>query len=290
MGKRAWKFIWRKINDQMAGIFTLVVCVTLLIGWRLKGFELITASHGLGYAFGISGVWLMVILFVYPLRKRSRGLDVIGSVTAWFRIHMVLGVLGPMLILFHANFHLGSLNSNVALFSMLIVAASGVFGRYIYSRIHYGLYGQLADLIQLQNNFEKQKEEADTHFALIPGVKEELVSFANNVLVPSAALIDSIKRLVTTRWNSQQALWKVQRISAGYITQYARAHKWGFFRRRRMQMQIQRKARVFLNQAIKVVEFNFYDRLFAFWHILHIPLVFILVLSVLIHAVAINRY
>jgi hypothetical protein len=85
-------------------------------------------------------------------------------------------------------------------------------------------------------------------------------------------------------------LWKIQRTSAAYINQYATNHKWGFFRKHRMKMQIRRKARIFLNQAIKVAEFNFYERLFSFWHILHIPLVFILVFAVTIHILAANRY
>ena len=63
---------------------------------------------------------------------------------------MMLGVVGPMLVLFHANFTLGATNSNVALFSMLLVAGSGVIGRYIYTRLHAHLDGKEDTLEQLK--------------------------------------------------------------------------------------------------------------------------------------------
>ena len=43
----------------------------------------------------------------------------------WFRLHMLLGIAGPVLIIFHSNFKLGALNSNVAFITMLVVATSG---------------------------------------------------------------------------------------------------------------------------------------------------------------------
>lgn len=282
--------IQKSINDLMPGLFTLLVCLTLLIGWRARGLELVTPEQGVGYFFGILGTALMVILFVYPLRKRIRGLEMVGGIKTWFRIHMILGILGPVFILFHANFHLGSLNSNVALFSMLAVSISGIAGRYIYRKIHYGLYGNRADLIDLRKNFEQQKEEVIPQFDLIPGIKEELFTFAQQVLVPSTALTHSVARLLSAGWQARRTSWKIRGITRAYLARYAAQHKWGLMRKRRMRMQIERKTRHFLSQAVKVAEFNFYERLFSFWHILHLPLVFILAIAVIVHVVAVNRY
>lgn len=80
----------------------------------------------------------MLLLILYPLRKRFRILHGLGRVTSWFRIHMVLGILGPTLIILHSNFKIGSLNSRLALFTMLVVVASGIVGRYLYSQVHKG--------------------------------------------------------------------------------------------------------------------------------------------------------
>ena len=47
---------------------------------------------------------------------------------------MGLGIIGPIFILYHCNFQLGAVNSNVALWSMLTVAGSGVVGRFLQNR------------------------------------------------------------------------------------------------------------------------------------------------------------
>ena len=110
----------------------------------------ITPNRGIGYALGIIGGSMMLLLLLYSARKRFRWLKFLGPTVGWFRFHMVLGVLGPLCILYHSNFGLGATNSNVALFSMLTVAGSGLIGRYIYSRIHHGLYGSKATLSELR--------------------------------------------------------------------------------------------------------------------------------------------
>ena len=63
-----------------------------------------------------AGGSMMLVLLVYPLRKRVRALRFMGTVAHWFRAHMILGVAGPVCILLHSNFSLGATNSNVALF------------------------------------------------------------------------------------------------------------------------------------------------------------------------------
>ncbi len=278
------------LDKWTTALFASAVSLSLLSGWRLKKFELLVSERGIGYALGSIGTGLMAILFIYSLRKRMPSLGVIGSVKTWFRIHMVLGIIGPVFILFHANFRLGSLNSNVALFCLIVVAVSGLIGRYIYGRIHYGLYGRLANLRELLDNFQRQKEEIGPQFALIPGIKEELDIFFEEVFTPSKGLIESAKRLWLIRRSSFYTFGKIKRISTEYINLYAAQHQWGFLRKRRMLMQVRRKAAFFLNQAIRTAEFNFYERLFSLWHILHIPLVFILVFAVINHVVAVSRY
>ncbi len=106
----------------------------------------ITPETGLGYCLGIVGGSMMILLLIYPARKRMQSLAPIGSVKAWFQIHMVLGVLGPLLVLFHSNFRTGATNSNVALYCMLLVSGSGLIGRYFYSRIHTEMSGSQESL------------------------------------------------------------------------------------------------------------------------------------------------
>ena len=65
-------------------------------------------------------------LQVLEPRKRFRFLQILGATRHWFRLHMIFGLLGPLLILYHSNFHLGSFNSRVAFYAMLLVAEMSV--------------------------------------------------------------------------------------------------------------------------------------------------------------------
>ena len=46
----------------------------------------------------------------------------------------------------------------------------------------------------------------------------------------------------------------------------------------------------YLPPARKVVELNFYERLFSLWHVLHIPLFAMLVITGIGHVVAVHMY
>ena len=103
-------------------------------GWLTRERDLINPESGLGYWLGIVGASLMLALLLYPLRKRFRFMQRLGATRHWFRMHMIFGLLGPLLILYHCNFQLGSFNSRVAFFCMLLVAGSGIVGRHFYAR------------------------------------------------------------------------------------------------------------------------------------------------------------
>ena len=144
-------------------IFTpLWLCIIVLAiawGWSIREEGYLSAEDGFGYWLGITGGVMMLMLLTYSLRKRWKLLRRFLTIKSWFQFHMVLGILGPLLILFHSNFHLGSLNSTVALVCMLLVSGSGLIGRYLYGNIHYGLYGEKIKLKQIQDDFALLKSD-----------------------------------------------------------------------------------------------------------------------------------
>ena len=46
--------------------------VTIYFGWQISPERYITAENGAGYALGIIGGVMMLMLLLYPLRKRAR--------------------------------------------------------------------------------------------------------------------------------------------------------------------------------------------------------------------------
>ena len=133
----------------------VLVAAAVAWGWWHRADSPVDPEQGLGYALGIVGGTMMLVLLGYPLRKRARpATRAPGSVGFWFRLHMLLGLLGPLAILYHSRFTWGALNSAMALGAMIVVASSGLVGRFFYSRVHRGYSGRKLELRALKQEMD----------------------------------------------------------------------------------------------------------------------------------------
>jgi hypothetical protein len=248
-----------------------VACAALLVwGALVRDEHHVSADFGLGYALGIVGTSCMALLLLYSVRKRVRAIGSWGALRHWFGIHMVLGLLGPVAILFHANFRLGSLNSSVALACMILVSASGIVGRLIYPKIHHGLYGRRASLRVLQRAAESQRDALGAALAASPAMSRALAEFealaTREVAGPVAAMA-----LVVRLGRRARAL---ERFTPG-DTRAAGA----------------RPALAGYVAALRrVAEFAVYERIFSLWHAFHLPLCFLLFTATIVHVIAAHLY
>lgn len=244
----------------------------------------------MGYALGIIGGVLMLILLLYPARKRFRFMKLLGPVKYWFRGHMMLGVIGPSCILYHANFQLGSLNSNVALICMLLVALSGVIGRFIYRQIHYGLYGRKATLEQLRHDKEISEGQLAATFALLPRLQQRLTAYENIVLSTPPGLLSSIIRRFTlaprNHWTYFISLWQIRRA----IRLEVKQNQLGANVYRQRYRMMRRYLSTYFTTIRKITVFSFYEKLFSMWHVLHLPLFLMMLISGIVHVIAVHMY
>jgi hypothetical protein len=133
-------------------VLLISISATLVAGWFNRENAFLAPSQGLGYGLGIAGASMIAAVLLYPLRKRIKFMRNWARLAHWFRWHMVFGCLGPTLVVVHARFDARSANGFMALASMLVVAASGIVGRYLYARIHRGLYGAKLEASELLND------------------------------------------------------------------------------------------------------------------------------------------
>ena len=173
----------RRFRDHKTAIGFGLAAGLLLAGWLIRDQHWLTAERGVGYVLGIVSVLCMLVLLLYPLRKRFRILKFIGPLPKWFRNHMILGVSAPIAALYHCNYQLGSLNSRIALFSALTVAGSGLVGRFIYSRIHHGLYGRKANLKELLARVKTTTPGVGRLGTFVPELHKRMTQFDREVLV-----------------------------------------------------------------------------------------------------------
>ena len=269
-------------------LFYMLVLAALAIGWQKRGQVYLTSEQGAGYLLGIIGALLMLLLLLYPLRKHARWMRGLGAVRHWFRAHMMMGVIGPVCILYHSNFQLGSMNGNIALFSMLLVASSGLVGRYFYTRIHYGLYGRKADLAHLGSDAATAKLHMDLAFKLLPDLQERLGKL--ETFATSSGVLAGPVRVplvwMRTRWGGLAAsfsLWRSLRSAA-------RRNNWPAEQRRYYYRSSRYWLCNYLETLRRVAGFTFYERLFSLWHVLHLPLFLMLVITGIIHVYAVHLY
>jgi hypothetical protein len=135
------------------------VAAALGWAWLYRADATLSPEEGAGYWLGIAGATMMLGVLLYPLRKRLRVMRSWGRLPTWFRWHMVFGFLGPALVVMHSDFSARSLNAFAALVSMLTVAASGIVGRYLYVRIHRGLYGAKLEVRELVSDVAAIRSE-----------------------------------------------------------------------------------------------------------------------------------
>jgi hypothetical protein len=271
-------------------LFFVLVTVLLYLGWSTQTERYISPNRGVGYWLGIVGGSLMLVLLVYSLRKRWSWLKFLGSTPGWFRFHMVLGIAGPVCIVYHCNFSTGATNSNVALFSMLTVAGSGLIGRYIYAHIHHGLYGRKLELGELRAGADGLRSLSG-RISFLPELVARIDTAERRLLKagPHLSFLGFAKPMVVGT-AALKARWELHH----YIRQSLHAGA-----RRSAVVALEHKrlgftARAYVDRRLaatrRVASFEGYERLFSLWHALHIPLIFMMVIAAVIHVIAVHVY
>ena len=262
----------------------------LLLGLLLRDQHLITAERGLGYFLGIVAVCCMLVLLLYPLRKRYRVLKFIGPLPKWFRNHMVLGVSAPIAALYHCNFQTGSLNSKIALYSALAVAGSGLVGRFIYSRIHHGLYGRKANLKELLAEVKLTAPGIGKLGTFIPELTARMTRFDRDVLTPPKGIFGCIKLPFVLALRTRLHYFRLARFTRMSLAYQASRSSVVAQHKDKLEESVRIYIRSHLRHVRRVAEFVAYDRLFALWHKVHLPFFVLLLVSVIVHIAVVQLY
>jgi hypothetical protein len=120
--------------------------------------EFLRPSGPIGIQLGVLGTVLFFIIFLYALRKVIPWLGRVGTAKHWMDFHVIAGVTAPILIAFHASFKFQGI-AGFAFWIMVIVALSGIVGRYLYAQIPRSLNAAELSLDDLKIN-ERDLSEA----------------------------------------------------------------------------------------------------------------------------------
>lgn len=231
----------------------------------------------MGHSLGIIGSAMMVILFVYSARKRLKSLRVLGKLRSWLNYHIFLGIAGPVLVTFHTAFKFGGLVS-VSYWSMMAVMLSGFIGRYIYIKIPRHVDGKELTLQEFETSLNELKDRLKTEFNLTRENLDHIDSLAGAEKIKNRGMwglftlftMDLFNWFTVNRIVARIA--KVAEISPDQVS--------GFRHLLRQRIKVTRQI-AFWNTA---------HRLFHYWHVIHKPFAFTMIVIMIIHVFVVEGW
>jgi hypothetical protein len=235
---------------------------------------LLRPSGLVGQSAGIIAFAIFMFLWLYPARKKWKRLAFTGSVGKWLDVHITSALVLPLLLGVHAAWHSDGI-IGLGMVAMLVVIASGVVGRYLYTRIP-----------RARTGVELSRDEV------------------------SAARLDLLQRLADTTGQPVAALELMlapgeDAEARGLVAAFRRMITNDFTRRRRRRDLRQRWAALqgsdgrslagrALDEAVALADremalaqqarmLDATHRVFRFWHVAHRPFAVTALVAVVIH-------
>jgi hypothetical protein len=231
------------------------------------GHDLFKPTGLVGNRLAVAGTAMLVVgVGGYMLRKRWGRLQNVGRLRHWLSAHIWLCTLGPFLITLHTSFKVGGLVS-IAFWSMVLVVASGVVGRFVYVRIPKGMHGRTRTMRELE---EEQRELAAELEAESPELSATLAPYLSAGPAPAglaAALLHAVR-------SDLGAPARRRRLHAALVAARVAPE-----RRHRLETLARSHRRLAQERALLVP----FERLFRYWHTFHLPFAIVMVLILLVH-------
>jgi hypothetical protein len=117
------------------------------------------ASGGVGHFYGIAGTVLILLNLLYFVRKQARFMRGRGSLRGWMEMHVFAGLLGTALIVFHSAFQVRNQVATAASWSLGVLVATGLLGRYMYALLPRSRTGDEEDVADVQARIGRNRRE-----------------------------------------------------------------------------------------------------------------------------------
>lgn len=234
--------------------------------WKPGGF--------IGHGLGILGSLMMLIMFIYSIRKRIRYFRNWGKLPTWLNYHIFLGISGPILVTFHTAMKFGGLVS-ISYWSMVAVALSGFIGRYIYIKIPHHVSGKELTKDEFKEQLHTMTHTFKRDFDLSDKTINKILLLSGAEKIEKRGLLGifTIFFMDITGWFKWQGIkneiQKSSTISKSEIHQFKQSLKHIV----KMDRQI-----AFWKAA---------QSLFHYWHVIHKPFAYTMIVIMVIHVVVV---
>ena len=235
-------------------------------------------SGYVGQSAGILALLIFTFLWLYPLRKKLKRLAFLGSVGRWLDVHVTVALVMPLLLAIHAAWQFDGV-IGLGYYAIMLVCASGVIGRYLYTRIPRTRSGVELSLEQVA----AQRRVLILEIAATTGLSSDEVERAledRTARRVNASALRILYDLLTSdlrRWRRTRELRRRWRVLAR--GRHALAGK--------ELAEVLRLAdrEISLDQQSRMLAAT--HRVFRYWHVAHRPVAISALFAVLIHVVVV---
>jgi hypothetical protein len=236
-------------------------------------YNLLKPSGILGHGFGITGSLMMITgVAIYMVRKRVRRFFNIGFLKHWLELHIFLCTVGPILILYHTAFKFGGIVA-VSFWSMVAVVASGVAGRFIYVQIPRTIQGKELSVNELNDINDDLTHTLRSEYSINGNIISKLEKHSQTDKYKGVGFGTSFVMMIQDYFGTNSVLRQIKRELRNIKLSSERAKE---------ILRISR-SKLILSRRIGMLRTT--QKLFRYWHIVHLPFAITMFVIMFIHIV-----
>lgn len=240
-------------------------------------------GSGLRFWLGVTGATLMAALLLYPVRKLFATKKRLGSVGGWFHIHMLFGLGGPLLVLYHANLSLGGFNANVALWSMIVIVVSGIIGHFVYATVSAEFYWGKEHAREQLDAIAAALVQLDAMHPSRWNLIDALHATEVELLTPRKGILASI----AVRRDVGQRLAKLWDATLWHVDQCAEQLGLTAPEKKQIKGTIAKHFKAYVRIARLTSTRSVREQIWARWRLFHLPLFLMMVVATVLHVMAV---
>jgi len=265
--KLSTKFVFQTI------FWSIALCYLALLGW-ISEKKPFSPGDTIGYNLGLVGGLMMLLLLIYSARKNFKFMHRLGAMRWWFYFHISLGILGPLLVIAHSTLSLHSINATVAFISMMMVALSGVIGRFIFRHVSYDMSEKQITIQELLEDVIEKEGQTRTLASKFPHLGNALQNFRHTAFVKETDFWAKAKRFLFLPFIARKLLYDT-------LPKSDKSPE---------AAQARRIVQTYTAAVIAASRLEMWKQLFSLWHLIHIPFLWLLLISGFVHVIAVHMY
>jgi len=164
-----------------------------------------------------------------------------------------------------------------------LVVASGLVARFVYTRIHHGLYGKRITLECLKRELENEHTDLLRVYEMDPRLRKRIESMENRAMGNYTSVATSLIHVLFMAHDARRLQFSTKRLLRKSIDVNTDARP------------VDRKVittfiRRYTSTLRRIAVFRLCERLFALWRVLHMPLYIMMVITAVVHIFAVHIY